>query len=252
MKRAIGAAPLVMYLEGDVTPSERAALEAQLRDEPAVRRELDCVRSIVERVRADDDVACIDLVPAVRAAIAAPPKSRARPRMLIAWAVAASAVAALSLLWIARDHTGDEFRAKAAAVHRDPGQWSGIAVYQQAATGGFRRIDQHVERGRALAFTYTNLGAAPFRYLAIVAIDAQGEHYRYYPADDDGTAISIQPGSAVQLPDLVEHDLPTGPLAIYAVFANQPLTMVAVDAALGHSGRPRDAVVHRVDVRVGP
>src|SRR5262249_32272901 len=148
------------------------------------------VKSIVGVLRSHEDLSHIDLVPAVRAAIALPlPLARHfGSRRVVMVAGAAIAMAAFALLWIVpsrSEHALDDgYRAKGGAARIEAERWIGLGVYQTSADDSFHRVERRVAAGRPLAFTYTNMGPAPFRYLIVVGIDARGERLWFYPAVD--------------------------------------------------------------------
>jgi hypothetical protein len=215
--------------------------------------ELEPLRSILDGLRAHEDFGDVDLVPQIRAAIAAPPPARLQRRALYAGGALALALAACAALWIGlprRDRADDGFRVKGAAAG-DADRWVGLSAYQAGSDGAFHRADR-VSAARPLAFSYTNVGPHPYGYLIVLGIDATGARFRYYPAEDAPGSIAIRADTAVQLPDLVEHELHPGPLALYGVFSEHPLSVTDVEAALA-AGRPvGDATVVRVDVQVEP
>lgn len=204
------------------------------------------LRSIVDGLRSHEELADIDLVPSIRAAIAAPaPRPQRRAIYVIA-----SALAACAALWIALARTDEGFRAKGTGA-TDADRWVGLAVYQAGAEGAFHRVDR-VSAVRPLALSYTNVGPHPFGYLIVLGVDATGARFRYYPSEDAPSSIAIRADSGVQLPDLVEHALHPGPLVIYGVFSTRPLAVVDVEAALA-AGRPVEgAAITRVDLQVAP
>src|SRR5690606_27654335 len=103
------------------------------------------------------------------------------------------------------------------------------------ASGQPARVAGHMRKGDGLLFSFDNLGPAPFAYLMIFAVDGAGEVYWFHPAyEDAGTdprsiAVSGQGGSAVELPDLVHHDVPAGRLAIYGLFTRAPVRVSTVE-----------------------
>ena len=212
--------------------------------------ELEPLRSIVDGLRAHEDFGDVDLVPQIRAAIAEPP-ARSRRRALYAGGALVAALAACAALWIGlpRRDRDDGFQAKGGAGDAD--RWVGLTVYQAGPDGAFHRADR-VSAARPLAFSYTNVGPHPYGYLVVLGIDTTGERFRYYPAEDEPSSIAIRADSSVQLPDLVEHELHPGPLAIYGVFSERPLAVPDVETALAASRPIEDASVVRVDVQVAP
>lgn len=260
MKTELSDKTLLAYLEGEVTQSEAAAIEAALADAPADQRRLERLREMLGHLAgAPDELERIDLVPAVRRAITDMPA--AAPRRRQAWpflAMAAVMLLAASGL-VAKRYAGDaagqgeggqaagdsEFRAKAAGPDT-PGaasdRWVNVSAYRVAADApaGARPepLGQRLRPGDGLLFSFDNLGATPFGYLMIFAVDGAGEVYWFYPAYEqagaDPASISIrgQGPRAVELPDLIRHSFPAGPLAIYGVFTHAPLRVSRIEESI--------------------
>lgn len=254
MKIELSDKMLLAYLEGEVTQSQAAAIEAALADAPAERRRLEALRRMLGHLSSTPaELDAIDLVPRVRQAIATMPAAaprRGRGWPLLAAAamllVAASTLVAGGRMWpLAREApvtpSADELRVKsdgeiepAAALDR----WVGITAYQVVPGAPPRRVDGRVRQGDGLLFAFDNLGRAPFDHLMIFAVDSAGLVYWFYPAYEDAASdpasISIRGrgSSAVELPDLIHHDVPAGPLAIYGVFTRAPLRVSEVERAI--------------------
>jgi hypothetical protein len=239
---------LAAYFEGEVTPSEGAAIEAELAESPRARRQLARLREIGEALAAPiPEIEKVDLViPWKRAAAA---RSRSGwdgwPRIPGMLAVAA-AIVAVTFAAVRRPEP-DEFRAKSALGGNSRERWSGIRVYRVDSAGEATRLNDPLDsKGEArlndrfrvtdgLLFSYTNLGPRPLDHLMVFGIDAGGQVRWFYPAyDQEGTnpeSIAIKKGDAdVPLPDVVHHDFTPGPLAIHAVFTDRALRVLDVEA----------------------
>lgn len=254
MKIELSDTMLLAYLEGEVTQSQAAAIEAALAASPAEQRRLEALRRILGHLSSTPaELDEIDLVPRVRQAIATIPAPAPRRRhgwpLLAAAAtllVATSTLVAGGQLWSrAREAPApppaDAFRVKSdqgrgAATELD--RWVGITAYRVAPGARPQRVDGRVRQGDGLLFSFDNLGQAPFAHLMIFAVGAAGQVYWFYPAYEDAgsdpVSISIRErgSSAVELPDLIHHDVPVGPLAIYGVFTRAPLQVSAVEDAI--------------------
>jgi hypothetical protein len=263
MKIELSDKTLLAYLEGEVTQSQAAAIEAALADAPADRRRLERLREMLGHLAgAPDELDQIDLVPAVRGAIAAMPAPAARRRqtwpflaMAAVMLLAAGSLVASRLAGSAADQ--GEFRAKAAgpdtpAAAND--RWVNVTAYRVAANAPAgaepEPLGARMRTGDGLLFSFDNLGPKPFGYLMIFAVDRAGEVYWFYPAYEqagaDPASLDIRGhirgqgrGStpaegqrAVELPDLIRHGFPAGPLAIYGVFTRAPLRVSRVEASI--------------------
>jgi hypothetical protein len=235
---------IAAYVEGEVTRSEGAAVEAQLAESPVARRTVARLREIAEGLAAPvPELERVDLViPWSREATA---RGRgwsfvARPGMY------AIAVAALVVLSVAvRKPASDEFRAKSAEPGERRGRWAGIRVYRVDASGKASPLGRGMRATDGLLFSYSNLGPLPFEHLMIFGVDAQHEVRWFYPAyDEEGTnpaSIPIEKGDAeVALPDVVHHDLAPGPFAIHALFSQEPLHVLDVEARVREQPDPTE------------
>lgn len=254
MKIDLSDKTLLAYLEGEVTQSQAAAIDAALADAPADQRRLERLREMLGHLAgAPDELDQIDLVPAVRGAIGAMPVPAPRRRQtwpLLAMAavmlLATSGLVANQLAGSGVGQEGDgEFRAKAAgarALAAADDRWVGVTAYRVAADAPAeaqpQQLSERMRRGDGLLFSFDNLGPTPFDYLMIFAVDSAGEVYWFYPAyeqagaDPASIAIRARGQRGVELPDLIRHAFPAGPLAIYGVFTRAPLQVSRVEEAI--------------------
>jgi hypothetical protein len=216
MKIDLSDKTLLAYLEGEVTQSQAAAIEAALADAPADRRRLERLRSMLGHLTGSDQALdAVDLVPQVRQAIAALPAPAPRRHQLWPFLAAAAMllVATSGLLaggWlsgratdvgeVAHGTAGEhEFRAKSAQGQAGAGaralaesdRWVGVTAYRVPvgeAQKPPQRVSGRVRRGDGLLFSFDNLGPAPFAYLMIFAVDGAGEVYWFHPAYEDAAA----------------------------------------------------------------
>jgi len=258
---------LAAYLEGEVTASEAAALEAQLAEMPAARRRLERLRDTRDALGAPiAELEGIDLAPALDQALRARAPAPAPQRRVPFWAgfltAGALATVAALVLWL---RPSDEFRVKSATGGDDrvSDRWAGVQVYHVDGSGKPQRLGDHLSAREGLLFSYTNLGPRPFESLMIFAVDARGEVRWFYPAyDSRGTnpaSVPIKRGEAeVALSDAVYHDLPAGPLVLYAVFSHRPLRVLDVEGVVGGArGAPArlpfpDVAVRRSRTQIVP
>ncbi len=255
---------LAAYVDGEVTPSEAAAIEAALADSPRLRREVEEMRAIrATLARPLPELESIDVVGRVEGAIArgegAPqPRSSVRARWQQphgqqrrsrAWVAAAgfaAAAAAVSLMLLARAPAGDEFRVKAAApatLAAESQRWAGVQVFRASADSAAPELlGARLGAREGLLFAYTNLGPRPFGFLMVFAIDARGEIRWYYPAYEragtNPTSVPLRGGVARSvLPDVIRQDLAPGALEIRALFTHEPLSVAEVEAWIAaHAG----------------
>jgi hypothetical protein len=135
----------------------------------------------------------------------------------------------------------DELRVKSAGTVAED-RWIGIAAFRVGSEGVAQPLAAGdaasvIAPGDGLVVRYTNLGPAPFGYLMVLGIDAAREIHWYFPAYEvagsDPASLPIQrEGTNIALPDVIHHELATGPLVIYAVFTREPLHVLAVERDL--------------------
>lgn len=257
---------LTAYLEGDVTPTEASRIEAELRESPMLKRRLMSLRNIRDALsQSMPEHRDLDLVPALRQALAAPAaaatKRRAAAWMGAQWwaAAAAGGILIIGGSWIYRSQSNkfaqnvtsqstaaepelEEFRVKSGGLDIvTPSRWAGVRVYRVAPAGKPERLTGTLSTEDGLLFSYTNLGSSPFDYLVIFSVDAHKNVRWFYPAyEQPGTnppSISIKHDLAdVPLPDLINQDWAPGPIAIHALFSSRPLHVLEVEAWIEHAG----------------
>jgi hypothetical protein len=258
-------AKLVAHLEGEVTPSERAAIEAELRDSPNARRTLEQLRNLSELLAAPaSELESMDLAARVHAKARQLPREQpARTRRLAALFVGGlAACLGSALFFVHRPQEISEFRAKGNDAPLLEGKrWAGIQVQRVSAHGTPEPLGTTMARDDGLSFSYTNLGPHPFDYLMIFATDASAEVRWFYPAyentADNPLSIAIAHGRAhVPLGELVQQDVAEGPLLLYALFTTKPLSVLAIEAWLKQHGLPPDqspvagGLLQRIETRV--
>lgn len=254
---------LAAYLEGEVTPSEGAAIEAELAESPQARRRLARLREIGEALAAPiPAIERVDLVVPWKRAIGRSHSTWDRWRRIPGVLAVAAAIAAVAFVAVRRPEV-DEFRAKSALGGNSRERWSGIRFYRVDATGETERLIDRFRVADGLVFSYTNLGPQPFDHLMVFGVDASGAVRWFFPAyDREGTnpeSIAIKRGDAdMPLPDVVRHDFASGPLAIHAVFSDGALRVLDVEAAVREQRDPKaplalgGAVDHVVAAVVDP
>jgi hypothetical protein len=238
---------LFEYLEGELGRSERGAVERELAESAAARRRLDGLAATLKQLGQSDDMSGTDLAPAILEAIERSREERAdrrapgaRRRRALAIAGSGLAAAAGLVIWLVT--TGEpgvpeRVRVKAEASRGDPlDEWVGVEVYTVVGDQAPRPLAARLEAGADLLLAYRNQAPEAFDHLAAFAVDGSGEVYWLYPAyQEAGTdPVSIEIGRtdriAAELPDRIEHALPPGPLAIYAVFTRAPLPVSRIEA----------------------
>jgi hypothetical protein len=247
MRKRDGQTPVCLpaYLEGEVTPSEAAAVERELAASPLARAQLAELRSLREALsEPSPELRAIDIVPALTRALDAPPPRR-RPAFVL-WTggfAAAAGIAALAVLWLPGGVP--EFRAKSGgAPAQAPERWAGFQLFRLAPDQQPERVGDRIGRTDGLLFSYTNLGPRPFSYLMIFGVDARGEvrwfHPAYEQAGSNPVSIVARRGEAdVTLPEVIRHDLPPGPLVMHALFTAHPVSVREVEAAVASRGSAR-------------
>jgi hypothetical protein len=235
---------LAAYVAGEVTPSERAAIEAALAASPALQRRVESLRRVQTRLMAPlPAVEALDLVADLNVRVASARLARApRPDRGRRWRLALGAVgvlgcAAAALAVVVRSNPDSAFHSKAAGGDSSAaGRASGVHAYRIATAGAVpKRLGATMSPGDGLLFEYVNLAARPFAFLMIFGVDAQGEVRWFYPAyekaETNPASVAILKGR-VALKDAVYHDLPRGRFALHALFTPGALHVREVEAWL--------------------
>jgi hypothetical protein len=247
-RSAASAATLTAYLEGEITASERAAVEAELEGSAEARRTLQQLRNLSELLSAPaTELESMDLAARVRASarrrLVASPRRRARRSPLL-WLGGLAACLGCVFLFARRPDDASEFHAKANGVTATEGKrWASVQVHRASERGTLEPLGARIAPSDALLISYTNLGASPFEYLMVFAIDSANEVRWLYPAyevaGENPESIAIQRGRAnVALADLVQQDYAAGSLTIYALFTHRPSTVLSIETWLREHGRP--------------
>jgi hypothetical protein len=256
---------LAAFLEGEVTRSEAAAIEAHMRGSESARRhleQLDEIRGSLARLpEATDESQVATMAELWRALEAAPAGRRPqRPRWSCrvrtsAWlGMGACAAFATALLvfgafspsrsaFVASpggsdgDAPASEFLVKAANADPDD-RWVSIEVLRIESDGVAAPLSSRgIHAGDKLVFRHANGGPEPFGFLTVFAVDAAKKIHWYYPAYEtvgaDPVSVSITGDDrAVALPDAIEHQLVAGPLVFYGVFTRAPLRVLDVERSV--------------------
>jgi len=261
----IQTAMLAAHLEGEVTLSERAAIEAELRDSAKARRTLEQLRNLSELLAAPaSELENIDLASRVRAKTrqVAREQPRRSRRVVALFLGGLAACIGSAFFFVHRPPELSEFREKGSDAPAVPGRrWAGIQVQRVAPRGTPVPLEATITRDDGLLFSYTNLGPHPFAYLMIFATDASAEVRWFYPAyesaADNPQSIAITRGGAnVPLGELVQQEAADGPLSLYALFTARPLSVKEVEAWLKQHGPSvaqapvADGMLQRIETRV--
>ena len=232
---------LAAYLEGEVAASERAVIEAMLREDPRARRTLEQLRHIASSLAAPvPELESIDLAARVHAELArpvpAPPKRRAS---LLPWATVLAAAACVGLWWaggVAPEpaEPSMEFRPKSAGSGlSDAQRWAGVQIHRAVTPTSLEALGPEMRADDGLLFSYTNIGPEPYPYLMIFGRDASGEVRWFYPTYEEAgtnpTSIAIESRAHVSLGDVITHDYAPGTMVIHALFTRKPLSVVDVE-----------------------
>lgn len=149
------------------------------------------------------------------------------------------AVACLALLMvrIPWSGTGDDGFTARSAGHA--GAEALLRVYAVEPGGHTALLGPTLRPDQELAFAFRNPDA--HRFLMVFARDAAGRVYWYHPSWTDPasnpSALAIAPGDAPrELPEAISHPLTSGPLSLYAVFLDMPLTVRDMEALLAKDG----------------
>jgi hypothetical protein len=120
---------------------------------------------------------------------------------------------------------------------------SQLIVYELAQGRPPEQAIARIGRDSGLAFAYANLGHR--RRLSVFAVDEGGRVYWYHPAwntpDEDPVGVPLAGDERIHEIPQVIHQQVAGPrLQIFAVFADRPISVREVEAAVARAPRDRE------------
>jgi hypothetical protein len=264
---------LVAYLEGEVTASERAAIDAELEESASLRRtlaELESLRSLLAAPATE--LESIDLAARVQNALRRPAAATAlrTPPAPPFWRRSRSAAfgfalaAALGAVVFGAQHAGgpEEFRAKSnGSPELEARRWAGVRAYRVVGQNSPAPLGATLSMSDGLVFSYTNLGTHAFGYLMIFGVDANDDVRWFYPVymtvEENPESVPIERGRAnVALGDVVQQEFAEGPLALYALFSDERADVQSIERWVrSHGRRGSDSplphgLLQRIDTRV--
>ncbi len=240
---------LAAYAEGEVTPSDRAAVEAALLTSAEAQKRLARIQTVTAHLRDTASVEDIDLLPGLlptleatrRAMPSTPARGLFSYRVVGLVAAAALALVTVSLFVTTRggtwDSSSEEFRVKSALPHGDArSRWIAFNAFRLSDEAQPEQVRDTLHADDGLLFSYTNLGPKPFSYLMIFAVDVNRRVYWYYPAfldaKDNPKSISIDKGvSRVGLREVIAHPFSKGSLNLFALFSDNMLSVSDIETA---------------------
>ena len=249
-RAAIGA-----HFGGRASPATEAAMRAHLRDCS------DC-RGFYKRhhLLARLDPAAPPAEERIARALGFPPRRGPRLRSWVrawlrplAFPTVATAFAAVLVLIVVRPGTDVAVAPVARGTAAAPAQAPHLLVYRFSAGARAPELVQgSMRRGDELAFAYTN--PAGRRYVAIFGLDDQRRVYWFHPAWREGApAPAALPAAAgpgpFELPEAIHHAIAGQRLAIHALFADRPVGVEEIEAAVRSS--PAGAAGAALASRVG-
>ncbi len=166
------------------------------------------------------------------------PKPR---RAGIAWSFGLSAATAMAVVMWLVVPAGGEFGSRGGAA---PETRYGLSLFvidpttQQASRATVDGARVTVPAGQLIQLAYRNDDA---RYLAVVAVDAEGEVQVYYPGDDerDAGGVRLVAGAHDEpLPGAWSLDDVAMPLRVFAFFSREPLDRREVREIAWHGLKP--------------
>ena len=245
---------LIQHLDGELSVNDARGLEEHLVGCAACRRRREELAALVRGLGPESrEAQAEDLSGAVLARVRAGervegPELRARTagaraRRWIPVAVGgalALAAAALLALRLREPSPGLPGAGSGSFSVRGGGsleteRWLALWVYRRVeGTRRYAPVEGPIRSHERLVFGVRN-GEGRYRHLMLVAVDATGQVYWYYPAYEhkgsDPTSIPLGRGR-VELPAEIEHRLSPGRLRFFALFSVEPLKVSAVEAEL--------------------
>ncbi len=174
----ISSALLAACVDGEVTPSQAAAVQRALAESPDLRRRAEELRRITAGLSAPvPELEALDLTSSIRAAVRAEergPEVSPLPRRSRWWrwpaalGLAGACAAAVALVVVrpaARLGDDADFRIKSASgkAADAPELWAGIVAHRVAGKGPPSRLGTRVSRGDGLLISIRTWGRGPSR-----------------------------------------------------------------------------------------
>jgi predicted anti-sigma-YlaC factor YlaD len=230
------------HFRGRATPADEAEMRAHLPDCASCRGHYERHALLAELARTspnrEDRIALgLGLDPATRAGRRAP---------LVIWSFAGAAAAVGLAILVVRGGArpiDSEFTARGIAAVTDadgvPRTDALLApagpqldIYRVPLMGGKPVLAQGwLSPVDELAFAFVSAGA--FKRAMVFGVDDRGETYWFFPEwhdpQDNPTALPIPPGTGLELPEAVHHDIRGSRLRVYALFTNEPITVGVVE-----------------------
>jgi len=251
-------AAISAHFAGRVSPAAEAGMREHL---PTCAECRDCYRRhhLLSRL----DPAAPPAQERIARALGFAPRRAPGPARWLAFSLPlAGAVAAALVVWapgersrgdhavaeapVARGAAVTAERAPRLFVYRFDGGGTAARAPQRVAP---QLVDHSVRGNDELAFAYSN--PAGRRYVAIFGVDDERRVYWFHPAWPVGTpaprAIAAAPGPGPhELPEAIHHDLAGRRLTIRAAFADRPLAVGDIEAAVQSAGADSGALASRL------
>lgn len=151
------------------------------------------------------------------------------------WAALSLAGATAVALLVSREPipNAPEFVARG-VLHADAAH-ADVHVFEVRHDGSAFPLDETMDASSGLAFAYRNPEGA--RYLLVFGVDELDNVYWYFPSwsdeGDDPRAVAIESTTLLtELPEVVDHGYKGSQLRLFALFADEPWDVRAVESAL--------------------
>lgn len=231
--------------DGMLGPLEMQALRAHLRGCDACKAVYD-EHAQIERALDGGANQAARFIARGRPRVESPPRGARR----FVWAAAATVAAAAALVFFVMRPDIEPMIARGGPGEVTPQ----IQLFKQAGDEAPVRSTGSIAATDGLLFAYTNPKRSAARFLAIAGRDASGQirwfHPQWLNASERPKTIEIDAGVAdKELPNIVRHPYPPGPLEICGVFSAKPRSVPDLDAEMSRGWPPKG---HCVTVTVTP
>ena len=250
----IESSELMLFADGEVTPSRSSEIQDHIASCNQCRTVFNAHQHIMESLGDHDpELDDIDLVPGIWQAIEeGKPMNEQKPEQanvirpdpkvwMRRWTLAAGVIAAmwLAVVYLPKAQFAlddPEFQTRSSGT---PGTTAtalvGISAYQLTPDGRPVYLGKTISASSGLLFSYANRSKTPYSHLMIFAVDAKGESHWYYPAylneNTNPTSIPITASeTGVELREVIQHNLASGPLTLYGLFSNTPIDVKTIEA----------------------